>query len=395
MKTILRCLLSLAAALPAAADDFGLPAERPDIRVPEVSAGVPAVSLADYASYYSALEFYSARAFSADRDSAVFFDARSRGMYLRERVQELGARILAGAAADPCGTRLAMRQLGEEKFRELLPRLPAAACPGAAKSAAPPAAPPSVARPVAAELDALFSGAGARKEEDDGVIKPGYCHIKYVKNGVPYLVQSDSFLKRGEVIVTFDDGPGDLTHEVSAAMKEGAAPSIFFVLGRNIAGTAGKGPIRTQAADGHSVAVHGLNHATERDKPFTFYDTPTILSQLRGVAASIKTVTGAEPKYFRPPYGIIQPDALRSIASDLDLVPVGWTIDTLDWSTKDPEALFASVTAMVQKRGKGIVLMHDIHPQSRAAAARLAGWLKDNGYTVVSPDRLVKAFKGR
>jgi LDH2 family malate/lactate/ureidoglycolate dehydrogenase len=44
---------------------------------------------------------------------------------------------------------------------------------------------------------------------------------------------------------------------------------------------------------------------------------------------------------------------------------VGWTIDTLDRSTKDPEQLYQKIIEMIRRRGKGIVLMHDIHPQSR------------------------------
>ena len=92
---------------------------------------------------------------------------------------------------------------------------------------------------------------------------------------------------------------------------------------------------------------------------------------------------------------MITPEAVKAIASGLGLVPVGWTIDTLDWSTKDPDLLFKKTVAMIQQRGKGIVLMHDIHPQSRTAALRLVKWLGANGYKAVSPERLTAAYEGK
>jgi len=118
------------------------------------------------------------------------------------------------------------------------------------------------------------------------------------------------------------------------------------------------------------------------------------VEQLGGVKSSITAAAGRKPVFFRPPYGIITPDALLALDSELNLVPVGWTIDTLDWSTKNPDELFEKTIALIKQRGKGIVLMHDIHDQSRLASKRLVQWLSDNGYTVVSPERMTKAYRG-
>jgi len=177
-------------------------------------------------------------------------------------------------------------------------------------------------------------------------------------------------------------------------MKAGGAQALFFVLGRNLTGAAGKERIKAEVTDGHLVGVHGYNHATEGDKPFTAYSTEKTISQLGQVAGMISEDVGKKPGFFRPPYGIISPEALKAAASELNLVPVGWTIDTLDWSTKDPEELYQKTISMIKQRGKGIVLMHDIHPQSRTASKRLVAWLAGNGFKVVSPERMAKAFKG-
>jgi peptidoglycan/xylan/chitin deacetylase (PgdA/CDA1 family) len=358
-------LISVLPLLSAAAD-LRLPKAPGEVEVPAASpsAADPIGLIAEYDEVYQALKFFSDLAFVSPQGSPQSLEASASGQYLRARLEALGRSIKNETGEDYSG--VDKRSGGAVSFR------------------------------ISAELNDAFgyAGAAATRDEPRSVpIKPGYCQINFVKNNVPFLVQSDSFLKAGEVILTFDDGPGPLTAEVSAAMKEGNAPSAFFVLGSKL-GTSGKALIKQAAGDGHAIAVHGYHHATQDGKPLTALSTGEILRQLGGVKDSITAAAGVAPKLFRPPYGIVTPEALRALDSDLGLVPVGWTLDTLDWSTKNPDELFNKTVEMIQKRGKGIVLMHDIHPQSRTAALRLVKWLADNHYTVVSPDRLVQAYRG-
>lgn len=368
-KTLLyAALISLAACLGAQASGFAIPEN--DITAVEVpAAAAPSADrqalLAGYCEYYAALKGYSETAYRSPAGSQAHLEASAAGRYLRARLQGM-AEALGG---EPSGAELDCLLEGRKAA--------------------------GFSWGVQSELNEVFGFGGEKAAEDRGVaIKAGYCKINYVKNNVPFLVQFDGFLNKGEVILTFDDGPGPLTEEVAAAMKAGNAPSIFFVLGSKL-GTNGRELVRKTAASGHEAAVHGYWHATEAGKPFTALSTAETLRQLGGVKNSIQGAAGAEARFFRPPYGIISPEALNAITSKLGLIPVGWTIDTLDWSTKDPGELFENTIAQIRQRGKGIVLMHDIHPQSRTAAKRLVKWLADNGYTVVSPDRLVKAYRGK
>jgi peptidoglycan/xylan/chitin deacetylase (PgdA/CDA1 family) len=368
----LACLFALLPFSAAYAFDPGLTREPASVEVPAVPPPAPDQNamMKEYFSYHSALQVYSNVAFVSPQDSPAYLEAAAAGQYLRGRLEDMGARLSREAGVS----------------RETMERIS-----GQRKGA-------SVSWAVLSEINDVFGfnvTGGSRGEGDRGVpVKAGYCQINFVKNNVPFLVQYDGFLAKGEVILTFDDGPGALTEEVSAAMKEGNAPSIFFVLGRNIAGEAGKARIRAEAADGHSVAVHGYNHAAAGDKPFTAMSTEEARKQMGGVKGAIWETTGAAVKFFRPPYGIVTVEQLKAADADLGLVPVGWTIDTLDWSTKDPDALFDKTVSMIKQRGKGIVLMHDIHAQSRTASKRLVKWLAENGYKVVSPERLVKAYRG-
>jgi len=362
---LVAALISLLPLLNAAAADLRLPQAPGDVEVPAASpaAADPIALIAEYDEVYQALKFFSDLAFVAPQGSPQALEAAASGQYLRGRLEDLGRSIKSETGTEYTG--VDTRSQGKVSYR------------------------------ISAELGDVFGylGAVSAREERGVPIKAGYCQINYVKNNVPFLVQYDGFLKKGEVILTFDDGPGPLTAEVSAAMKEGNAPSVFFVLGSKL-GVNGKALAKKTAADGHELAVHGYHHATAEGKPLTALSTGEILRQLGGVKESIKTAAGVTPRLFRPPYGIVTPEALRALDTELGLVPVGWTLDTLDWSTKDPDELFQTTLSMLQKRGKGMSLRTDIHPQSRPASIRLVKWLAENGYTVVSPERLVKAYRG-
>jgi len=236
----------------------------------------------------------------------------------------------------------------------------------------------------------------SRSRRPEFMIKPGYMKVAMVNHAkTPYLVQMDSFLKKGEIILTFDDGPTTInnrTAQVTEGLKEFNYPAIFFTLGSKI-GVKGSALINNENIAGSSVAIHGYYHATPKGHPFTAYKNySTILNQLRKTSDIIKSATGVTPKFFRPPYGVFRTEDLKNVIKDLGVVPVGWTIDSMDWNTKDSDVLYKNVKKLIRKRGKGILLMHDIHPQSVRTFLRLRSWLRDNGYTVVSPNRLIEAF---
>ncbi|KAF0125102.1 MAG: polysaccharide deacetylase [Elusimicrobia bacterium] len=365
MKTtvLLAALISLN-SLPAAAGGFedSLSTENLlSMEVPAAAEAAPARDAAsDYARYYSALRHYSDIAFRSEPGTEAYAEAYIAANYLNGRLESLRG---TGAAKS---ARIDLDFLGPD-------------------------------RATLAEIDAFFGWGNVMKGEQLSppvTIKAGFATIKYVKGNTPFLVQGDSFLKKGEIILTFDDGPD--THGLTAAVletNEGVAPSIFFVLGSKL-GPAGREVIKAQARKGHEVSLHGYWHATETGKPFTAYSTSQAMADLQKTAGLIKNATGKDPAFFRPPYGIISPAALRDAIDELGVTPMGWTIDTLDWSTRNPDELFEKTVSLISKRGKGIVLMHDIHPQSVQVNVRLIQWLKDNGYKVVNPETATRAFRG-
>ena len=58
------------------------------------------------------------------------------------------------------------------------------------------------------------------------------------------------------------------------------------------------------------------------------------------------------------------------------MLHVFWNVDTLDWQDKDPASILARAKKQMQANGHGVILFHDIHPQSVEASKKLLEWSK-------------------
>jgi peptidoglycan/xylan/chitin deacetylase (PgdA/CDA1 family) len=156
---------------------------------------------------------------------------------------------------------------------------------------------------------------------------------------------------QGHVALTFDDGPdARSTPAFLAALDEQRVTATFFLLGRMLAQAPGLG--RELVAAGHEIALHGWGHRclVARGPRGTREDLA------RGYDL-IGELTGAPPRWYRPPYGVLTTAAV-STAGRLGLTPVLWTAWGMDWTAR---ATPASVLATVRRdlAGGGTVLLHD------------------------------------
>ena len=186
----------------------------------------------------------------------------------------------------------------------------------------------------------------------------------------------------GHVALSFDDGPDPVsTPEVLAVLDDLGWRATFFMLGDMV--RRAPGAARDVAQAGHEVAVHGDQHrnmlrltprATERDVALA--------------AETVAIATGVEPRWFRPPFGILSWSALRA-ASRLGMTTVLWTTWGRDWRREaTPESVVADVTR--RYLDGGTVLLHDSDCESYpgswkstlGALPRLADVLSARGLTV-------------
>ena len=97
----------------------------------------------------------------------------------------------------------------------------------------------------------------------------------------------------------------------------------------------------------------------------------------------IYETTGTYPQYMRPPFGAWK----KNLELRVEMMPVFWTIDTLDWKVQNTEQIIKTVEEKI--KDGSIILMHDEYKTTVEAALRLADSLKEKGYELVTVDELI------
>lgn len=179
------------------------------------------------------------------------------------------------------------------------------------------------------------------------------------------------------IALTFDDGPHqNVTSQILTTLQKYEVKATFFVIGQNVA----KYPDVVKKADayGHEIASHSWSH-----KNLTKLNAQQMHAEIDRANEAICDATGKIPTMYRPPYGAID----EKVRETIDLTPVLWNIDTLDWQHKSPKKTLANLKA--QAKDNGIILMHDIHQQSADALEEVILYLKDEGYEFVTTSQLL------
>ena len=63
-----------------------------------------------------------------------------------------------------------------------------------------------------------------------------------------------------------------------------------------------------------------------------------------------------------------------------------WSLDTLDWKTRNAKKVFRKVKKEV--KDGDIILMHDIHAETAEAIKEVVPWLQQQGYDILTVSEL-------
>lgn len=162
--------------------------------------------------------------------------------------------------------------------------------------------------------------------------------------------------------LTFDDGPD--ARSTSAFLELLAHHNVratFFLLGHMLAASPGIG--RDIAAAGHEVAVHGWDH-----RPAPLIGPFAMYNRLARTTDLIDQTTGAPPRWYRPPYGVLSASAVWATRR-LNLTPVLWTNWGRDWRASATPTSVATTVARGLWSG-GTILLHDSDCTSAPGAWR-------------------------
>ena len=132
------------------------------------------------------------------------------------------------------------------------------------------------------------------------------------------------------------------------------------------------------AEQGHLIGNHTWRHVQVTSLPKEEAE-----EEILAVSSLVDELTGNGTSYVGRPFGIWDPE----LEEKLDMIPVLWTIDTLDWTTQNVDWI---VEKTVQDAGENdIILMHDSYESTVQAAERIIRRLKAEGFEFVTVDQVI------
>ncbi len=132
---------------------------------------------------------------------------------------------------------------------------------------------------------------------------------------------------------------------------------------------------------GHEMGTHSRTH------PYMSKLTKSeIESELSSSAKAIEKLTGQKVTLFRPPYGDYN-DLLINTCKEMDLYPIQWDVDSLDW--KNLSGTEIAMRIINGAKNGSIILCHNNGLHTAEALPMIFSTLKNRGYTFVPISELI------
>ncbi|MCI1723159.1 MAG: polysaccharide deacetylase family protein [Lachnospiraceae bacterium] len=181
------------------------------------------------------------------------------------------------------------------------------------------------------------------------------------------------------VALTFDDGPGIYTDRLLDILQKNNAKATFFMIGEQVGSFPSQ--IQREKALGMQIGNHTWDHKT-----LTHLDAASIQNEFLSVNNALKGIIGDGASLLRPPGGGYN-DLVK--ANSLGYPLITWSIDTLDWKTKNAQTTYDTILSQV--KDGDIILMHEIYSPSVDAAEKVIPELIKRGYQLVTVSEMAQA----
>lgn len=180
------------------------------------------------------------------------------------------------------------------------------------------------------------------------------------------------------VALTYDDGPSPTaTNAILDVLEKYNAVATFYDVGYRVAQY--PDVVKREAALGCEVGSHSYDH-----KDFNKLTAAQIQADVKQVNEAFAKA-GVKPTSFRPPYG----NTNATVQANVPLPIVTWSVDTLDWKTRNVDSILNEVKAAGNLDGK-VILLHGIYDTTAQATAKLVPMLQEQGYQLVTVSELIQ-----
>ena len=184
-----------------------------------------------------------------------------------------------------------------------------------------------------------------------------------------------------EVVLTFDDGPlPRYSNPILDILAAQCVKATYFLVGTMA--RAYPAVVRRMYDAGHSIGTHSEDHPSHFNKLPIEKARWEIDQGIADVGAALGDPKDLAP-FFRFP-GLARSDAVEEELAARSLIVFSSDTVADDWYRRiKPSEIVRRAMSRLEARGKGILLLHDIHPGTVAALPELLKKLKEAGFHVV------------
>jgi peptidoglycan/xylan/chitin deacetylase (PgdA/CDA1 family) len=183
-----------------------------------------------------------------------------------------------------------------------------------------------------------------------------------------------------EVVLTFDDGPlPPYSNRVLEVLAEQCVRANYFIVGEMA--HAFPATLRKIQAAGHVIGTHSQTHPLS----FNHMSLDSIKREVEQGIASAAVALGDRNEvapFFRIP-GLLRSEQVEHYLHSRSLA--AWSADVVadDWKHIKATEIVRRAMKRLNEKGRGILLLHDIHPATALALPQLLRELKQHGYRIV------------
>jgi peptidoglycan/xylan/chitin deacetylase (PgdA/CDA1 family) len=208
------------------------------------------------------------------------------------------------------------------------------------------------------------------------VVEPG----EFSQIGIMQYHQSLPLADK-EVVLTFDDGPVPrYSNAVLDTLAAQCVKATYFLVGAMA--RAYPATVRRIYEEGHTIGTHTEDHPARMQKLPIEKVRQEIDDGIADVGAALGDPTELAP-FFRIP-GLARTEAIDEELAARSLIVFSSDTVADDWHRRiKPADIVSRAMSRLEARGKGILLLHDIHPATVAALPELLAKLKAAGFRIV------------
>ncbi len=213
--------------------------------------------------------------------------------------------------------------------------------------------------------------------------RPGLMHVRFFYDELWPMMTPEARTQTDNtdwkmVALTCDDGPNyDYSPSALTNFRRAGVRVTYFTVGR----VCGENPeiLQREYDQNHIIACHSFTHRNGHT-----LDEATLRSEVQQHTDLLCDIIGEPAALFRAPGGTYPP----WIEAGTGMPIIQWSVDTYDYTGKEPKRIFYSIRNNVQDGD--IILMHDTRPNLHKAIPIFTEWLWDNGYMMVTVDELAR-----